>query len=125
MKYYTEDHEWVELCGDEALVGISEYAADQLGDITFVALPEEDDDFNVGDKLAEVESVKATSDIFSPITGTVCEVNDALSDEPGLLNESPEDKDWICKLTDLADPTEINDLMTEEAYFKYLETLKN
>ena len=125
MKYYTEDHEWVELCGDEALVGISEYAANELGDITYVALPEEDDDFNVGDKLAEVESVKATSDIFSPITGTVCEVNDALSDEPGLLNESPEDKGWICKLTDLADPTEINDLMNEEAYFKYLETLKN
>lgn len=125
MKYYTEDHEWVELCGDEALVGISEYAAGELGDITFVALPEEDDDFNVGDKLAEVESVKATSDIFSPITGTVCEVNDALSDEPGLLNESPEDKGWICKLADLADPTEINDLMTEDAYFKYLETLKS
>lgn len=124
MKYYTEDHEWVELNGDEAVVGISEYAAEELGEITFVALPEEDDDCNVGDKLAEVESVKAASDIFSPVTGTVCEVNEALFDEPGLLNESPEDKGWICKLTDLADLTELNDLMNEEAYFRYLDSLK-
>ncbi len=124
MKYYTEDHEWVELCGDEATVGITEYAVNELGDITYVTLPEEDDDCNVGDKLAEVESDSATVDIFSPVTGTVCEVNESLFDEPDLLNESPEEKGWICKLSDLADPTELNDLMNEEEYFKYLESLK-
>ena len=125
MKYYTEDHEWVEICGDEATIGISEYAAGELGEITYVELPEEDDDFIIGDRLGEVESDKASCDIYSPISGTVSVVNDALAGEPELINESPEDKGWICKLTDLADPTEINDLMNEEAYFKYLETLKN
>ena len=72
MKYYSEDHEWVEINGEEAVVGISEYAANELGDITYVELPEEDDDFIIGDKLGEVESVKASSDIYSPISGTVC-----------------------------------------------------
>ena len=71
MKYYTEDHEWVEVNGDEAVVGISEYAAEELGDVTYVELPEEDDDFIVGDRLGEVESVKASSDIYSPVSGTV------------------------------------------------------
>ena len=67
MKYYTEDHEWVEIVGDEATVGISEYAADELGDITYVELPEEEDDFIIGDRLGEVESVNSSSDIYSPI----------------------------------------------------------
>ncbi len=123
MRYYSEDHEWVEIIGEEAVVGISEYAANELGDITYVELPEEDDDFIIGDKLGEVESVKASSDIYSPISGTVILVNDALVDEPGLINESPEDKGWLCRLGNI-DSTEVNDMMNEEAYFKYLKSLE-
>ncbi len=122
MKYYSEDHEWVEINGEEAVVGISEYAANELGDITYVELPEEDDDFIIGDKLGEVESVKASSDIYSPISGTVSAVNDSLIDDPGLINESPEDKGWICRLVNI-DTTEVNDMMNEDAYFKYLKKL--
>jgi glycine cleavage system H protein len=122
MKYYSEDHEWVEISGDEATVGISEHAANELGDITYVELPEEDDDFIIGDKLGEVESVKASSDIYSPISGTVFAVNDALIDEPGLINKYPEDKGWICRLNNI-DTTEVNDMMNEDAYFKYLKKL--
>ena len=124
MKYYSEDHEWVEINGDEATIGISEYAANELGDITYAELPEEEDDFIIGDKLGEVESVKASSDIYSPISGTVSMVNDALIDEPGLINESPEDKGWICRFTNI-DTSEVNDMMNEDAYFKYLKKLEN
>ncbi len=122
MKYYSEDHEWVEVIGDEAMVGVSEYAANELGEITYVELPEDDDDFIIGDKLGEVESAKASSDIYAPISGTVIMVNDALIDEPSLINESPEDKGWICRLTNI-DTTEVNDMMNEEAYIRYLRTL--
>jgi len=122
MKYYTEDHEWVEISGDEATVGISEYAAGELGEITYVELPEEDDDFIIGDRLGEVESDKASCDIYSPISGTVSVVNDSLAGEPELINESPEDKGWICKLTNF-DSSELDDMMNEDAYLKYVETL--
>jgi len=124
MRYYSEDHEWVEIVGEEAVIGISEYAANELGDITYVELPEEDDDFIIGDKLGEVESVKASSNIYSPISGTVILVNDALIDEPGLINESPEDKGWLCRLGNI-DSSEVNDMMNEEAYFKYLKSLES
>ena len=122
MKYYTEDHEWVEICGDEATIGISEYAAGELGEITYVELPEEDDDFIIGDRLGEVESDKASCDIYSPISGTVSVVNDALAGEPELINESPEDKGWICRLTNF-DSSELDDMLNEDAYLKYVETL--
>lgn len=122
MKYYSEDHEWVEIEGIEATVGISEYAANELGDITYVELPSEDDDFIVGDTLGVVESVKAASDIYSPISGTVCAINDALEDEPGLINESPEDKGWLCKLINF-DTSELDDMMTPDAYAKFLKSL--
>ena len=122
MKYYTEDHEWVEIVGDEATVGISEYAADELGDITYVELPEEEDDFIIGDRLGEVESVNSSSDIYSPISGTVSQVNEALVDEPGLINESPEEKGWLCRLVNF-DSSELDDMMNEDAYRKYLRKL--
>ena len=122
MKYYTEDHEWVEVNGDEATIGISEYAADELGEVSYVELPEEDDDFIIGDRLGEVESEKSTSDIYSPISGTVSAVNEALADDPELINESPEDKGWICKLVNI-DSTELDDMMDEEAYQRYIATL--
>lgn len=122
MKYYTEDHEWVEIIGAEATIGISEYASDELGDVTFIELPEENDDFIIGDRLGNIESDKTSCDIYAPISGSVSHVNEALSDEPGLINESPEDKGWICKLVDF-DSSEIDDMMDEDDYFKYLETL--
>ena len=122
MKYYTEDHEWVEISGDEATVGISEYAADEMGDITYVELPEEEDDFIIGDRLGEVESVSTSTDIYSPISGTVSQVNEALVDEPGLINDSPEEKGWLCRLVNF-DSTELDDMMNEDASLKYLKKL--
>ena len=122
MKYYTEDHEWVEINGDTATIGISEYAAEQLGEITYVELPEEDDDFIIGDCLGEVESDKTSCDIYSPISGTVSHVNESLSYDPSLINESPEDKGWICKLENF-DSSELDDMMNEDAYLKFIDTL--
>ena len=121
MKYFTEDHEWVEVIGDEAVVGISEFAAEQLGEITYVELPDEDDDFIIGDQLGEIESEKTSTDLYSPLSGTISQVNEALSDDPALINESPEDKGWICKMVNF-DSSELDDMMDEDAYFKYLET---
>ena len=122
MKYYTEDHEWVEVNGDEAIVGISEYAADELGEVTYVELPEEDDDFIIGDRLGELEAADGTSDLYSPISGTVSAVNESLVDDPAIISESPEDKGWICKLVNI-DSSELDDMMDEEAYQKYISTL--
>ena len=123
MKYFSEDHEWVEIDGDEATIGISEYAVNELGDITYVELPAEDEDLIVGDVLGVVESVKTSADIYSPISGTVSAVNDALDDDPGLLNESPEEKGWICKIINFEN-AELDDMMNEAAYAKYLRELK-
>ena len=119
MKRYTKDHECVWIDGDLALVGISQHAADELGDITFVELPEIDTDLIVGDILGVVESVKAASDIYSPISGTVKFVNEALEDTPGLVNSSPGGDGWICKL-DNFDVAEMEDLMNEEEYLKFI-----
>ena len=123
MKYYSEDHEWVEISGEEATIGISEYAANMLGEITYIELPEEDYDFIIGDKLGDLEANNDNIDLYSPISGTVSAVNEALIDEPGLLNDSPEERGWICKLTNI-DSSEINDMMNEDAYFKYLRKLE-
>ncbi|MDD5699465.1 MAG: glycine cleavage system protein GcvH [Victivallaceae bacterium] len=122
MKYYTEAHEWVMVDGEEATIGISEYAAKELGDITYVELPVEDDDVIVGDSLGVIESVKAASDVYSPVSGTVIEVNSDLEDNPGLINESPEEAGWICKLGSI-DISDLDDLMNPDAYAKYLKSL--
>ena len=122
MKYYTEDHEWIEIVGSEATVGISEYAANNIGELTFVELPDENDDFIVGDRLGGVESVDASNDIYAPISGTVSVVNELLVDEPQLMSESPEDKGWICRLTDF-DSSDVDDMMNEEEYLKYIDEL--
>ncbi len=122
MRYYSEDHEWIEIHGDEATIGFSEYAAENMGNVTYVELPEEDADFIIGDKLGAVEIEDTPSDIYAPISGTVSAVNEALIDEPELINESPEDKGWICKLVNI-DSSETDDMMNENAYFKYLRRL--
>ena len=122
MKYYTEDHEWIEIVGSEAIIGISEYAAGIIGEVTFVELPEENDDFIVGDRLGGIESVESSNDIYAPISGTVSIVNELLVDEPQLMSESPEDKGWLCRLTDF-DTSDVDDMMNEEEYLKYIDEL--
>ncbi len=123
MKYYSEDHEWVEVEGDEATVGISSYAAEQLGEIIFVGLPEEDIDFTVGDVLGTVESEKAISDVYAPVSGTVSAINETLLDDPGLVNESAEEHGWLCKLVNI-DTDDLADMMTEASYERYLRSLE-
>jgi glycine cleavage system H protein len=117
---FTSDHEWVRLDGNIATVGITEYAAEELGDVVYVDLPVVGDTFAQGDNLAVAESVKAAADIFAPIGGTVTEVNKALEDEPGLVNEDPMDNGWIARL-DVDDLAELDELMDEEEYEEYLK----
>jgi glycine cleavage system H protein len=119
MKYYSKEHECVWVDGEHAYISISEHATEELGDITYVELPEVGLDLILGDTLGVVESVKAASDVYAPVSGTVCEVNESLEEDPALLNESPEDKGWICKLENI-DLDEVEELMDEKAYAKYL-----
>lgn len=121
-RYFTEDHEWVDVDGDIATVGITEYAQEQLGDIVFVEVPEEGKDVAKGDDAAVVESVKAASDVYAPVSGTVIEGNAALVDDPALVNSSPEEDGWFFKLT-LADAAELEGLMDEAAYKAFVEKL--
>jgi len=122
MKCYSKAHEWIMVEGKEATIGISEYAAEELGDITYVELPIKEVDVTIGDTLGVIESVKAASDVYSPIGGTISEVNIELEENPGLINESAEKAGWICKLTNI-DVVEFDDLMTPDAYVKYLKSL--
>ena len=121
-RYFTEDHEWIDLDGDIATVGITDYAQSQLGDIVFVETPDEGREVGKGDEAAVVESVKAASDVYSPVSGTVIEGNPALADTPELVNEDPEGDGWFFKLT-LADPSELESLMNETAYQDYVSKL--
>ena len=122
MRYFTEDHEWIDVDGATGTVGISEYAQSQLGDIVFVEVPEEGRSLSKGDEAAVVESVKAASDVYSPVGGTVTEGNAALSDQPDLVNTDPEGQGWFFKLT-LSDPSEVETLMDEDAYKAFVATL--
>ncbi|WP_338114010.1 glycine cleavage system protein GcvH [Vagococcus lutrae] len=113
--FYTEEHEWVAFSEDKkvATVGITDFAQDQLGDIVFVGLPEIGDVVNTGDSLADIESVKSVSDIYSPVSGKVVEVNEALLDQPELVNEAPYDQ-WLFKIEEVSDIRE--NLLQKEAY---------
>ena len=122
MKYYTEDHVWVDITGDEAAIGISEYAAERLGEATFVQLPEEEEDFIIGDPLGSIETSDGEMELYAPISGTVSQINEALADDPSLVNESPEDKGWLCRLVNF-DASEVDDMMDEDSYFSFLEDL--
>jgi len=121
-RYFTEDHEWVDVEGEIATVGITDYAQEQLGDIVFVELPAEGVTFEQGDDAAVVESVKAASDVYSPVSGEVVEVNGGLEDEPALVNSDAEEDGWFFKLR-LTDASELEKLMNESAYAKYVEGL--
>lgn len=115
---YTNDHEWVKVEGDEALVGIADYAQHNLGDIVYVDLPGVDDEIDKGDAFAAIESVKAAADVYLPAGGTVVAVNEALEDEPALLNSDPYGT-WIIKIA-LSDKAELEELMDSEAYEKFV-----
>lgn len=121
-RYFTEDHEWIELDGDTATVGITDYAQSQLGDIVFVEVPEEGKAVAKGDDAAVVESVKAASDVYAPVSGTIIEGNPALADEPALVNEDPEGEGWFFKMT-LSDTSELDGLMDEGKYQDFVSKL--
>ncbi|MBA4047347.1 MAG: glycine cleavage system protein GcvH [Sphingomonas sp.] len=121
-RYFTEDHEWIELDGEIGTVGITDYAQGQLGDIVFVDVPEEGKELTKGDEAAVVESVKAASDVYTPVSGTVIEGNAALADTPALVNEDPEGDGWFFKLT-LSDTAELDGLMDEAAYEAFVAKL--
>ena len=118
---YAKSHEWVMVEGEIATVGISDHAQDALGDITFVELPEVDDELSQGEDCAVVESVKAASDLYAPLSGTVCEVNQELEDSPELLNEDCYDKGWIFKITDL-NLSELEALLDAAGYTEQLKS---
>lgn len=120
--YYTEDHEWIAVEGGTATVGITDYAQAQLGDIVFVELPAPGTNVAKGGEAAVVESVKAASDVFAPVTGTVSEANGALEEDPALVNSAPEGDGWFFKLA-LADPAELEGLMDVAAYKSFCDSL--
>lgn len=121
-RYFTEEHEWVDVDGDIATVGITDYAQHQLGDIVFVELPEEGKTVGKGDDVAVVESVKAASDVYAPVSGEVVEANGALDDEPALVNSDPEHEGWFFKLR-LSDAAELEELMNAAAYDAFVAKL--
>ncbi|MCJ2186114.1 glycine cleavage system protein GcvH [Novosphingobium beihaiensis] len=121
-RYFTEDHEWIEVEGGLGTVGITDYAQGQLGDITFVDLPETGATVAKGDSVSVVDSVKAASDIYTPASGTITEVNEALADEPELVNTDAEVGGWLYRIT-LSDASELGSLMDEAAYKTYVESL--
>ena len=120
--YFTKDHEWVRVEGDSATVGISDHAQAALGDIVFAEVPDAGKVLAKGDEAAVVESVKAASDVYAPVGGTVTEANAALGDDPALVNREPEGDGWFFKLT-LSDPSEVAGLMDEPAYREWCKTL--
>ncbi|MDL2310461.1 glycine cleavage system protein GcvH [Peptostreptococcaceae bacterium OttesenSCG-928-C18] len=116
---YTKDHEWVKVDGDVAYVGIADFAQSNLGDIVYVELPEVDDDVEAEDSLASVESVKAAAEVFSPINGTVVEINEDLEDDPALLNKAPYEN-WIAKI-EMSDKSQLDGLMNDADYTEFLK----
>ncbi len=122
MRYFTEDHEWIEVDGAIGTVGISEYAQSQLGDIVFVDVPADGRQLSKGDEAAVVESVKAASDVYSPVSGSVLEGNPAVSDSPDLVNSDAEGEGWFFRIT-LSDEAELEELMDEAAYEAFVAKL--
>jgi glycine cleavage system H protein len=119
---YTSDHEYIRIENDIGTIGISEYAQDKLGDIVFVELPEIGKQLSKGQEAAVVESVKAASEVYAPVSGEVVEVNTAIVDNPALVNEDPEGGAWFIKLR-IGNPRELDALMSADAYKDYLETV--
>jgi glycine cleavage system H protein len=119
---FSKDHEWVDVDGDTATIGITAYAAEQLGDVVFVELPEPGKTVRAGDPLAVVESVKAASDVFAPVSGEVVHTNVALGETPETVNDGPESAGWFVKIK-LTDPSQLDGLMDRSGYEAFLATL--
>lgn len=119
MKKYSKTHQWIQAEGETARMGITNYAAEQLGDIVYVELPSAGDHFTAGDPISVVESVKSTSPIYAPVSGQVLNVNEELADAPERLNSDPEGTAWIIELN-TTDLSELDDLMTDEEYLTYI-----
>jgi glycine cleavage system H protein len=120
--YFTKEHEWIRVEGDTATVGISQHAQHALGDIVFAEAPEAGRQLNKGEEAAVVESVKAASDVYSPVSGEVIEANQAIVDEPALINTDPEGEGWFFKLR-LSEPSELDGLMDEASYREWSSKL--
>ena len=120
--YFTREHEWIRVDGDTATVGISDHAQEALGDIVFVEVPESGRELRKGEEAAVVESVKAASDVYSPISGSVIEGNQAIADDPALVNSDPEGGGWFFKI-EVKDASELQGLMDEGAYREWVKTL--
>ena len=121
-RYFTKDHEWISIDGDTATVGISNHAQEALGDIVFAEAPEAGHQVSKGQEAAVVESVKAASDVYAPVSGEVVEGNPAIADDPSIVNRDPEGEGWFFKLK-LSNPGELDGLMDEAAYQEFLSTL--
>lgn len=121
-RYFTEEHEWIEVDGDTATVGITDHAQGQLGDIVFVEVPKPGTKLAKGGEAAVVESVKAASDVYSPVSGTVTEGNGAVEEDPALVNSDAEGEGWFFRLT-IADPNELEGMMDEAAYRDFVASL--
>jgi glycine cleavage system H protein len=117
---FTKDHEWIKVSGNEAIIGISDYAQSELGEIVFVELPSVGSDLKKEEVFGTVEAVKAVSDLFMPVSGGIVEVNSALEDKPELVNESPYEEGWMIKVL-LYDAAELGQLMTEEQYQAFIK----
>ncbi len=119
---YHEEHEWVRVEGEEAVIGISDFAQDQLSDVVYVELPEVGDSFEVGEVFAVVESVKAASDVYMPVSGEILEINEELEDSPELVNSDPYGEAWFVRVA-MANLDELEDLMDADAYKAFIEEL--
>ncbi len=113
--HYSKDHEWVRVEGDVAVIGITDYAQNSLGDVVYVELPKAGEEFSVNESFGSVESVKAVSEVFTPVSGTVTQVNDALADEPEKVNEDPYGQGWMIRLR-MSKPGEVDSLLTAAEY---------
>lgn len=118
---YSKNHEWVKIEGDVAIIGITDYAQEELGDIVFVELPEIGATFSKDESISTVESVKAVSDVFTPVSGTIESVNEILEDEPELINSDPHGKGWIVKMKDI-NIAEMDELMDASTYEEFIKT---
>jgi glycine cleavage system H protein len=123
MTYFLPSHEYARVEGNVAYIGITKFAAEQLGNVVYVDMPEPDDEVAAGEDFGAIESVKAASDLFSPVSGTVIEVNEALIDNPKLINEDPE-TNWIIKV-EMSDESELENLLDADAYAKHCESEKH
>ncbi|MCF7741524.1 MAG: glycine cleavage system protein GcvH [Candidatus Marinimicrobia bacterium] len=118
--YYTKEHEWVKVDGETGTIGISDHAQEELGDIVFVELPEEGQEFSQGDAIGTIEAVKTVSDIYTPVSGEVIEANESLEEEAEKINQDPYGEGWIAKIK-MSDKDELDDLLTAEEYEDMLE----